>query len=102
MTKAKVVPVSEDTVELKVSTEGCLADPFHRKQPESVTVRVTHAEGYGVLVAGTNDPVVGRRALKAVGYTGVKHLGYRPYVGHGKQRSRGGDIVFFFEPGGSL
>jgi hypothetical protein len=94
--------VAEDTVELKVSNKGCLADPFHRKQPKNVVVRVRHVGDAGVIVSGTADPVVARRALKIVGYKGSKRLAYRPYLKDGSSRSPGGDIVFFFEPGGQL
>lgn len=94
--------VDADTVELSVSTKGSWKDPYGRALPERLVVRVRHAEGFGALVSGTNDPVVGRRALRRVGYKGVKRLGYRPYIGEGQTRSPGGDIVFFFDVGGSL
>lgn len=36
--------------------------------PPTVECRVHHHEGYGVLVVGTGDVLVARRALKKVGY----------------------------------
>lgn len=94
----KFVRIDSDTVQVEVSTKGCFADPFGLKQTERVTVQVQHAEGYGVLVSGTYDPVVGRRALRRVGYTGANSFGYRPWAS-GAERSPGGDIVFFFGTG---
>lgn len=94
----RLTRIDDDTVELNVSTKGCMADPFHRKTPERVTVRVQHHDGYGVLVVGTADPVVGRRALRKVGYEGGEGFGYRPYLPAGTPRPPGGAICFFFEP----
>lgn len=69
-------PRDRKFVEVKVP-KG-LVDMFGRVYPRRVTLCVHHFDDYGVLVEGTYEIVLARKALKKVGYDPAVLWGYRP------------------------
>lgn len=75
-------PEDENSCFVKVWDERG-TDSFGRSVPRvKVKVRVTHAEGYGVLVRGARDIGAARAALVRAGYDpdDVAGWGYRPHM----------------------
>jgi hypothetical protein len=79
-------------VEVK-SPEG-LVDMFRRPYPRKVALWVHHFDDYGVIVEGTYDIVLAKRALKKAGYLkGEAALwGYRPMAVEGRSA-----VAFYFD-----
>lgn len=92
---------------VEVKTPKGLVDMFGRVYPPKVALWVHHFDDYGVLVEGTYEVVIARRALKAAGYEkGARQCwGYRPtLVGVGASEwPRGlasggrGAVAFYFD-----
>lgn len=108
MGKVRRVEGDPDSVLVRVRCGG--RDAFGRERPEKVELKVTHHEGYGVLVSGSVgggiDIDLARRALRKVGYEGYERWAYRGVM-VGQQPSRwpfglwvGGTpgMAFYFDP----
>lgn len=89
-----------------------LVDMFGRPYPRYVAVWVHHFDDYGVVVEGTYEVVLARRALKKAGYDiGLAGLwGWRPIL-VGQESPTGGfggavggrsSVAFYFDVGSSL
>src|SRR4051812_18154811 len=84
MGKVHDVPDDPNSVVVDVRCGGL--DVFGRDRPERVYLKVTHHEGYGVLVSGSVlgglDIVLARRALRKAGYdkADVRSWSYRHFM----------------------
>lgn len=80
--KPRAVPGDPSSCIVRVRCGG--TDSFDRVLPDKVDLKVTHHDGYGVLVSGAVlggvDITLARRALKKAGYEKDDYMGwsYRP------------------------
>lgn len=70
--------VSQVVVDTRHKDGSRRKDMFGRKYSKTVSLEVREYPDYGMLVIGTYDIEIARRALKATGWRRVRRLAYRP------------------------
>lgn len=65
---------------VQIDVPDGLVDMFGRLYPEQMWAWVHHFDDYGVIVEGTYEVGLARRALKKAGYKHVRLWGYRPIL----------------------
>jgi hypothetical protein len=107
----KDVELGEEYSKLvQIKVPSGLVDMFGRAYPSEMYLWVHHFDDYGVIVEGTYEATLARKALKRVGYKKVKLWGYRPIlinrkVGtwpYGNLVGGRSCVCFYFDVGSSI
>lgn len=100
----------EDSKLVQIKVKPGLVDMFGRLYPRKMVMWVHHFDEYGVIVEGTYEVCLARKALKKAGYTEVRLWGYRPILinqkasqwPYGLAVGGGSAVAFYFDVKESL